>query len=292
MTVAKMRRDRAQTAARTRCTPRPGLVHGAVRRRPTASRRPHHPGRSRSGGAVLDHDTARHHCPRRTGRDPGDPRPRWAARPSERGRPHRQSPVLDSAVRHQWPSRAPCADNDRCKAWSSSTAQILHGIAMELAFPAQKCHGGIVVQCLSWRNAPWSPKYLSTIWTAVPESAPINFTWDGVDYEIELNKKNAVAFEKAVKPYVEAARRSRGGRGRRSSSRSSGKRDLGAIRDWAAQNGFERVCARADRLVGDRRLRGSQPLDGSQPYLRRYRGASGEDAAAGLGFAGACLSPA
>jgi Lsr2 len=70
-----------------------------------------------------------------------------------------------------------------------------------------------------------------------PGDRTVNFTWDGVDYEIELNKKNAVAFEKALKPYVEAARRSRGGRGRRS-SRSAGKRDLGAIRDWAAQNGF------------------------------------------------------
>jgi hypothetical protein len=71
-----------------------------------------------------------------------------------------------------------------------------------------------------------------------PGDRTINFTWDGVDYEIELNKKNAVAFEKVVKPYVEASRRSRGGRGRRSSSRSSGKRDLSAIRDWAAQNGL------------------------------------------------------
>jgi hypothetical protein len=76
-----------------------------------------------------------------------------------------------------------------------------------------------------------------------PGERTINFTWDGVDYEIELNKKNAVTFEKAVKPYAEAARRSRGGRGRRYSGRSSGKRDLGAIRDWAAQNGFD-VSAR------------------------------------------------
>ena len=76
-----------------------------------------------------------------------------------------------------------------------------------------------------------------------PGERTVNFTWDGVDYEIELNKKNAVAFEKALKPYVEAARRSRASRGRRSAARSSGKRDLGAIRDWAAHNGFE-VSAR------------------------------------------------
>lgn len=65
----------------------------------------------------------------------------------------------------------------------------------------------------------------------------ITFGWDGITYEIELSKKNAAAFEKAMKPYVEAARRSRGGRSRRSSGRG-GKRDLAAIRDWAAKNGY------------------------------------------------------
>jgi hypothetical protein len=71
----------------------------------------------------------------------------------------------------------------------------------------------------------------------------VNFTWDGTSYEIELSRKNAVAFDKAMKPYVDAARRLRGGRSRRGSNSRSGKRDLGAIRDWAAKNGFE-VSAR------------------------------------------------
>jgi hypothetical protein len=72
----------------------------------------------------------------------------------------------------------------------------------------------------------------------------VNFTWDGTSYEIELSKRNAAAFERAIKPYVDAARRTRsGGRGRRASASRSGKRDLSAIRDWAAKNGFE-VSAR------------------------------------------------
>ncbi|HEY8301617.1 MAG TPA: Lsr2 family protein [Jatrophihabitans sp.] len=71
----------------------------------------------------------------------------------------------------------------------------------------------------------------------------INFTWDGAAYEIELSKKNAVAFEKAMRPYVDAARRARGSRSRRSAAARSGKRDLSVIRDWAAQNGFD-VSAR------------------------------------------------
>ena len=69
------------------------------------------------------------------------------------------------------------------------------------------------------------------------------FMWDGTSYEIELSKKNAVAFEKAMRPYVDAARRTRGTRSRRGSGSRSGKRDLTAIREWAANNGFD-VSAR------------------------------------------------
>jgi hypothetical protein len=91
----------------------------------------------------------------------------------------------------------------------------------------------------------------------------VHFSWDGTNYEIELSKKNAVAFEKVMKPYLEAARKVRGGSSRqrstgrreggqrgsgsRSSSRSS-RRDLTAIREWASQNGYE-VSARG-RIAG------------------------------------------
>ena len=71
----------------------------------------------------------------------------------------------------------------------------------------------------------------------------VNFMWEGTSYEIELSKKNAAAFEKAMKPYLDAARRTRGSRSRRSGGSRSGKRDLGAIRDWAAKTGFD-VSAR------------------------------------------------
>ena len=72
----------------------------------------------------------------------------------------------------------------------------------------------------------------------------INFSWEGTSYEIELSKKNAIAFERAMKPYVEAARRLRAGRSRRGAGGGrSSKRDLSAIRDWASKNGFD-VSAR------------------------------------------------
>lgn len=72
-----------------------------------------------------------------------------------------------------------------------------------------------------------------------PGERTVNFTWDGVAYEIELSKKNAVAFEKVVRPYTEAARRVRASRLRRSGGRGSAKQNLPAIREWAAQNGFD-----------------------------------------------------
>ena len=73
-----------------------------------------------------------------------------------------------------------------------------------------------------------------------PGERTVHFTWAGTPYEIELSKRNAVAFEKALKPYVEAARRLRGGRSRRAgAARASGKRDLTAIREWAVKNGFQ-----------------------------------------------------
>lgn len=68
----------------------------------------------------------------------------------------------------------------------------------------------------------------------------VNFMWDGTSYEIELSRRNAAAFEKAIRPYVDAARRVRSSRGRRpAGSARSHKRDLGAIREWAAKNGYE-----------------------------------------------------
>jgi hypothetical protein len=80
-----------------------------------------------------------------------------------------------------------------------------------------------------------------------PGDKTVSFAWDGTGYEIELSRKNYQAFEKAMRPYVKAARRARGGTSRRRpSARSSrggnsgnNKRDLGAIRAWAAENGFQ-----------------------------------------------------
>ena len=70
----------------------------------------------------------------------------------------------------------------------------------------------------------------------------ISFGYRGTNYEIDLGKRNASAFDKIMKPYLDAARKvtaTRGGRrassnGRRSRSAS----DLGAIREWARSQGY------------------------------------------------------
>jgi hypothetical protein len=69
----------------------------------------------------------------------------------------------------------------------------------------------------------------------------IAFTFDGINYEIDLAKKNAAAFEKSIKLYVEHARKAR-----RAPARAAGRRragavaagpDLAAVREWARANG-------------------------------------------------------
>lgn len=77
----------------------------------------------------------------------------------------------------------------------------------------------------------------------------VSFAFDGVGYEIDLSKRNAAALEKALRPYVAAARKVRSG-GRRRGSRpggraaaAAGRANLSAVREWAQSNGYD-VSAR------------------------------------------------
>ena len=73
----------------------------------------------------------------------------------------------------------------------------------------------------------------------------VTFSYQGRSYSIDLGKKNQAAFEKVLKPYVDAARKTPGRPG--SSTQKGGRRkatattklDLAAIRTWAAANGHE-----------------------------------------------------
>lgn len=76
----------------------------------------------------------------------------------------------------------------------------------------------------------------------------IYFAYDGTTYEIDLSKRNAAAFEKAMRPFVDAARKVRSTRSRSSGRRNSG-RDLAAVREWATANGYH-VSSRG-RIAAD-----------------------------------------
>jgi nucleoid-associated protein Lsr2 len=66
----------------------------------------------------------------------------------------------------------------------------------------------------------------------------VRFAIGGVDYEIDLSKKNAAAFRRQLAPFVDHARKV--GRGaRRRPGRSAASRDRsGAIRAWAKEQGI------------------------------------------------------
>lgn len=66
----------------------------------------------------------------------------------------------------------------------------------------------------------------------------VTFSFDGAQYEIDLSKKNATAMTKALKPYIDVARKVRATRSRTPSATKSAKRnDLADVRAWAAKNG-------------------------------------------------------
>ena len=79
----------------------------------------------------------------------------------------------------------------------------------------------------------------------------ISFGFEGTQYEIDLNKKNADAMRKAITKYTVAARRASGrsaggssrGRGSRSNGRPDRDYDPKAVRQWAESQGIE-VSAR------------------------------------------------
>ena len=77
-----------------------------------------------------------------------------------------------------------------------------------------------------------------------PANETVKFGLDGTAYEIDLSKKNAAAFRKALARYTGAARRASGGRvaARRkpaaspSGAKSKRDYDLMQLREWAGAN--------------------------------------------------------
>jgi uncharacterized membrane protein len=75
------------------------------------------------------------------------------------------------------------------------------------------------------------------------DANPVAFSFGGTDYSIDLSKKNTAAFEKALKPYIDAATKVSGRasapRRAKGAGRSASRKDLAAIREWARAQGIE-----------------------------------------------------
>jgi hypothetical protein len=71
----------------------------------------------------------------------------------------------------------------------------------------------------------------------------VSFSLDGVTYEIDLSAANAEALREAVAPWVGHARRVSGragrGRGPGRARAAAAKADLGDVRQWARENGYQ-----------------------------------------------------
>lgn len=70
----------------------------------------------------------------------------------------------------------------------------------------------------------------------------ISFSFNGVDYSIDLGEANAEKLEKALAPFVEHAQRVGGRRSSRSAgsaTSTASKVDSKSVRAWAQSNGIE-----------------------------------------------------
>src|SRR4029077_815563 len=74
--------------------------------------------------------------------------------------------------------------------------------------------------------------------TGGPAEPTVRFAFDGTDYEIDLNAKNAAAFGKQLAPYLEHARKAGRAQPRRSGRPTSRRQRSGDIRAWAREHGL------------------------------------------------------
>ena len=82
----------------------------------------------------------------------------------------------------------------------------------------------------------------------------VTFAYAGRSYEIDLGEKNKAKLEKALEPFIGAARKAGGNRvaarkasGRSASRPTSSGLDLNAVRRWATEQGIE--VAKRGRLA-------------------------------------------
>ena len=73
--------------------------------------------------------------------------------------------------------------------------------------------------------------------TGGPAEQTLRFAFEGTDYEIDLNAKNAAAFRTQLAPYLEHARRAGRAHARRPGRTAANRQRSGDIRAWAKEHG-------------------------------------------------------
>lgn len=73
------------------------------------------------------------------------------------------------------------------------------------------------------------------------DAEEVRFSINGVEYTIDLAKKNRAALDKALQPYIDAASKVATRRKDSSRNKTSGnsRRDLREVRQWAKEQGLE-----------------------------------------------------
>src|SRR5215831_9527100 len=74
--------------------------------------------------------------------------------------------------------------------------------------------------------------------TGGPAEQTVRFAFEGTDYEIDLNAKNAAAFGEQLAPYLEHARRTGRAEGRRPGRAAANRQRSADIRAWAKEHGL------------------------------------------------------
>jgi hypothetical protein len=74
--------------------------------------------------------------------------------------------------------------------------------------------------------------------TGGPAEQTVRFAFEGTEYEIDLNAKNAAAFGKQLAPYLEHARRAGRTQARATGRTAANRQRSSDIRAWAKEHGL------------------------------------------------------
>jgi hypothetical protein len=72
-----------------------------------------------------------------------------------------------------------------------------------------------------------------------PDAETVAFSFNGQGYEIDLAEKNLAKFEKSLRPFIDAGRRTAQRRTAKAVRGSAVRIDRAAVRSWAASQGIK-----------------------------------------------------